>query len=172
MYRLYAAISIVIGIYLDSVLFARVNIFGVVPDCVLVVIVCMGILLGANEAAAIGCATGLLIDVLFGRAVGINAIAYMASGAVGGIFYKKYFADNIIVPVLTVGVCALFKENLMAVLTKAVGGRFSYFEMLITYVIPSALMSAILCVPAHALLKPRLLVSAKKRYDRSAGGIK
>ena len=39
MYRLYAAISIIIGMYLDSVLFAKVNIAGVVPDCVLVVIV-------------------------------------------------------------------------------------------------------------------------------------
>ena len=29
-----------------------------------------------------------------------------------------------------------------------------------------------LCIPAHALLKPRLMLSAKKRYDRSAGGIK
>lgn len=54
MYRLYAAISIIIGMYLDSVLFAKVNIAGVVPDCVLVVIVCMGIQLGATEAAAVG----------------------------------------------------------------------------------------------------------------------
>ena len=109
MYRLYAAISIIIGMYLDSVLFAKVNIAGVVPDCVLVVMV---------------------------------------------------------------GVCAFLKENLMAILTRMVGGRFSYFGMLITYMVPSALMSAALCIPAHALLKPRLMLSAKKRYDRSAGGIK
>ena len=157
MYRLYAAISIIIGMYLDSVLFAKVNIAGVVPDCVLVVIVCMGIQLGATEAAAVGCAAGLVIDILFGKAVGINAIAYMVAGSVGGIFYKKYFADNMIIPVLTVGVCAFLKENLMAILTNMV---------------PSALMSAALCIPAHALLKPRLMLSAKKRYDRSAGGIK
>lgn len=94
MYRLYAAISIIIGMYLDSVLFAKVNIAGVVPDCVLVVIVCMGIQLGATEAAAVGCAAGLVIDILFGKAVGINAIAYMVAGSVGGIFYKKYFAGQ------------------------------------------------------------------------------
>ena len=91
MYRLYAAISIIIGMYLDSVLFAKVNIAGVLPDCVLVVIVCMGIQLGATEAAAVGCAAGLVIDILFGKAVGINAIAYMIAGSVGGIFYKKYY---------------------------------------------------------------------------------
>ena len=74
MYRLYAAISIIIGMYLDSVLFAKVNIAGVVPDCVLVVIVCMGIQLGATEAAAAGCAAGLVIDILFGKAVGIKEL--------------------------------------------------------------------------------------------------
>ena len=36
MYRLYAAISIIIGMYLDSVLFAKVNIAGVVPDLSLI----------------------------------------------------------------------------------------------------------------------------------------
>ena len=125
-----------------------------------------------TDGQADGCVAGLVIDILFGKAVGINAIAYMVAGSVGGIFYKKYFADNMIIPVLTVGVCAFLKENLMAILTRMVGGRFSYFGMLITYMVPSALMSAALCIPAHALLKPRLMLSAKKRYDRSAGGIK
>ena len=83
MYRRHAAISVIIGMYLDSVLFAKVNIAGVVPDCVLVVMVCMwNISCGAAEAAAVGCAAGLVIDILFGKAVGVNAIAYMVAGSV------------------------------------------------------------------------------------------
>ena len=95
MHRLYVSLSLVFAIFMDSVIFARFSILGVVPDCVLAVVVCVGILLGASDAAFAGCAAGIVIDVFFGKAVGVNAMAYMLSGMIGGIFYKKYFADNI-----------------------------------------------------------------------------
>lgn len=172
MHRLYVALTLIFSIFLDSVIFARFNILGVVPDCVLAGVVCMGILLGATDAAMAGCVAGLVIDVLFGKAVGINALAYMLSGMIGGVFYKKYFADNIFIPMATVAVCAFLKENFMAVITGLIGGSFSYFEMFATYIVPSALMTAVICLPVYLLLKPRLQLSARKRYDRSAGGVK
>lgn len=172
MHRLYVFISLMFAMFMDSAIFARFSILGVVPDCVLAVVVCMGILLGATDAALAGCVVGIIIDVLFGKAVGVNAIAYMTAGMAGGIFYKKYFADNIFIPIATVAVCAFLKESFMAIVTGFMGGRFNYFEMLATYIVPSALFTAVLCLPVHIYLKPRLLQSAKKRYDRSAGGVK
>jgi len=170
MHRLYVAISLMAAMFLDAVVFARVNIAGIVPDCMLVIIVSLGTLMGAVEAGAIGCIMGLIIDILFGRAVGINAIAYMVAGIAGGFFYKKYYADNHIIPVVITALCAFGKENIMAFITKLIGGSFAYFPMLGTYIIPSALMSAALCLPVHIYLKPRLAESNKKRYDRGVGG--
>ena len=172
MYRLYGALTLGISMLLDSVIFAKVNIFGIVPDCVLAAVVCMGILLGTTDAALAGCLAGIVIDVLFGKAVGISSLAYMLAGMIGGIFYKKYFADNIFIPIATVAVCAFLKENFMAVVTGFIGGSFNYFEMLATYIVPSSVFTALLCMPIHLFLKPRLLLSSKKRYDRTAGGVK
>lgn len=170
MHRLYIALSLMVAMFLDAVIFARVNIAGITPDCVLVIIVSLGTLLGAVEAGAIGCVVGLIMDILFGRAVGINAVAYMIAGVAGGLFYKKYYADNNIIPMLTTAFCAFAKENTMALITKLIGGDFMYFEMLGTYILPSALLSAALCLPVHIYLKPRLMESNKKRYDRGVGG--
>lgn len=172
MHRLYVFLTLIFAMFADSVLFARFTIFGIVPDCVLAVVVCVGILLGATDAALAGCLAGLVIDVVFGKAVGVNAIGYMLSGIVGGIFYKKYFADNIFIPIATVAVCAFMKENFIAIVAGFMGTQFNYFEMLATYILPSALLTAALCLPVHIYLKPRLLQSSKKRYDRSAGGVK
>jgi len=172
MYRLYVVVSLMLAMFMDSVIFSRFSILGVVPDCVLAVVVCVGILLGTTDAVLAGCIAGLIIDVFFGKAVGINALAYMISGMVGGIFYKKYFADNIFIPVATVAVCAFLKENFMALVTGLIGGAFNYFEMFATYIVPSAIMTAIMCLPVHLYLKPRLLRSARKRYERNAGGVK
>jgi len=169
-YWIGTAIAMLAAVFLDTFVFSRVSVLGVTPDCVLVLVVSMGILKGPTGAAAAGCAVGLFMDILCGRAIGINAIAYMLSGVIGGIFYKKYYADNLIIPVATTAVCAFMKENIMALITSMVGGSFAYFEMLLTYMIPSAAFSALLCLPVHSLMKPGMARWGKKRYDRAAGG--
>lgn len=172
MYRASVVISLLVAVFLDSVLFARLHIMGIRPDCLLALAVSLGVLLGQQEGLLFGLAGGLLVDVLFGRAVGLNAMAYMLSGAAGGLFYKKFYADNIVIPSVTAAVCALGKENLMAIVVRLQGGRFGYFEMLFAYMLPCALLTGAFCALTHLLLKPTLQRQVKKRYDRNAGGIR
>ncbi|MEA5060167.1 MAG: rod shape-determining protein MreD [Candidatus Pelethousia sp.] len=172
MYRASVGISLLLVVFLDSVLFVRLNIMGVRPDCMMALVVSLGVLLGQAEGGIFGLVGGLLMDVLFGRAIGLNAIAYLLSGVAGGFFYKKFYADNIIVPSVTAALCALGRENLMAVVVKLQGGSFGYFEMLFAYMLPCALLTGAFCTLAHLLLKPTLQRQVKKRYERNAGGIR
>ena len=172
LYYAYVAVSLLTAIFLDSFLFARLNIMGVRPDCMMALTVSLGVLLGQQEGMLFGLIGGLIMDVLFGRAVGIGAIAYMFAGAAGGIFYKKFYADNIIVPSVTAAACALAKENLMALAVRMQGGRFGYFEMLFAYMVPCALLTGVICALLHIMLKPTLQRQVKKHYDRNAGGIR
>lgn len=172
MYRASVAVSLLLGVFLDSVLFARLNLMGLRPDCLLAIMVSLGLLLGQQAGMLLGLGAGLLVDVLFGRVVGLSAMAYMLAGAAGGLFYKKFYADNIIVPSVTAAVCALGKEHLMALTVRLMGGSFGYFEMFFTYMLPCALLTGGFCALAHLLLKPTLQRQVKKHYERNAGGIR
>ncbi|MEA4971246.1 MAG: rod shape-determining protein MreD [Candidatus Pelethousia sp.] len=172
LYRAPVVLSLLVAIFLDSVLFARLNIMGIRPDCLLALTVSLGVLLGQQEGMLVGLLGGLLTDVLFGRAVGLGAMAYMFAGAAGGAFYKKFYADNVIIPSVTAAACALAKEHLMAVAVRLQGGSFGYFEMLFAYMLPCALLTGGLCALMHLLLKPALQRQVKKHYDRNAGGIR
>ncbi len=172
LYRTSVVLSLLAAVFLDSVLFARLNIMGIRPDCMLALTVSLGVLLGQREGMLVGLLGGLLMDVLFGRAVGLGAMAYMLAGVAGGAFYKKFYADNIIIPSVTAAVCALIKEHLMAVTVLLQGGRFSYLEMFFAYMLPCALLTGGLCALMHLLLKPTLQRQVKKHYDRNAGGIR
>lgn len=172
LYRASVAISLVVAIFLDSVLFARINIMGIQPDCMLALSVSLGVLLGQREGLFFGLLGGLLVDVFFGRALGFYAMAYMFAGAAGGAFYKKFYADNIIVPSVTAAICALIKEHLMALAVRLQGGNFGYFEMFFAYMLPCDLVTGGLCALMHLLLKPTLQRQVKKHYDRNAGGIR
>ncbi|MDR0839902.1 MAG: rod shape-determining protein MreD [Christensenellaceae bacterium] len=170
MYRTSVLLSVCVAFFLDSILFARFNIMGIRPDCLLAVMVSLGILLGPVEGAIIGCVAGLLFDVLFGRAIGLYAMAHMLAGAAGGLFFKKFYADNLIIPGVLASIAAFVKENIMAVSVRLMGGSFGYIRMLITYMVPCALLTGVVCVLAHLWLKPAVRQQVKKRYERHAGG--
>ena len=98
------------------------------------------------------------------------AVAYMLAGVAGGLFYKKFYADNIVIPAATAAVCALGKEHLMAVSVRLLGGTFSYFEMFFTYILPCTLATGLFCALTHLLMKPTLQRQIRKHYERHAGG--
>lgn len=153
MRNLYIAISMVIAVFLDSIFFNAFNIAGARPDAMLVVAVSLGVLMGGLPASLIGLVGGLFMDVMFNKPIGLAAMSYMLAGALGGLLYKKYYADNVILPALVVAGGALLKEHIMAFSLKLSGGTYSYFEMLFSYIVPSVLLSAALSMVVHAFLK-------------------
>ncbi len=160
-------IALLIGIYLDSILFCRLNISGIRPDALLAVVVSAGVLLGSVKGGLLGVGIGLFMDVLFGKCVGLSAIAYMVAGAAGGMFYQKFYADNVIVPAGVAAVSALLKEHIMMLAVRLSGGTFSYAEMVGAYVLPSMLLTVALTMPVHVLLKRAL--ARQVRTEHRAG---
>lgn len=153
MRNLYIIVSVGVAAYLDSIFFNAFNIAGARPDAMLVIAVSLGVLMGSLPASLIGLAGGLLVDIMFSRAIGLSALSYMLAGAIGGVLHKKYYADNVIMPALATAIAAVLKEHVMALSLKAFGGTFSYFDMLVSYILPCVLLSAALSMVVHALLK-------------------
>lgn len=147
------AVSICVAIYLDSVFFNTVNFMGARPDAMLIVAVSFGVLMGGVPAALLGLLSGLFIDVMFSRPIGLHALAYMLSGAIGSVLYKKFYADNVVLPAVAVAAACFLKEHIMALALKLSGGTFSYFDMLGSYIVPCVLLSGALSMVVHALLK-------------------
>ena len=153
MRNLHIALALILAAYLDSIFFNLFNIAGTRPDAMLVVAVSLGVLLGSVPAALIGLFAGLFMDLMFGRSIGLSALSYMLAGAIGGILYKKYYADNVIMPAVAVAAAGFLKEHVLALALKTMGGTFSYFDMLLSYIVPCVLLSAALSMVMHAVLK-------------------
>lgn len=167
MRRLALPLSLLVAVYLDSILFCRLNIGGIRPDAILTVVVSAGVLLGSIKGGLIGLGMGLFVDVLFSPCVGLSAIGYMVAGVAGGLFYQKFYADNVIVPAVVAAASALLKEHIMMLAVRLLGGTFSYPEMLGAYVLPCMLLSVALTMPVHMLLKRAL--ARQVRTEQRAG---
>lgn len=177
MRRLYIVIAAAAGLYLDSVFFARVNISGLRPDAIMALTASFGVLLGMKGGAIFGLTVGIIADILFAPMVGLSAMGYMFAGLLGGAFYQKYYADNIIIPALVAACGAIFKECIMAVASALSGASFSFFGILGAYILPCALLSAAMCMPLHAIMRRALAgqLKTERNYEhdtRAQGGAK
>ena len=149
-------LSLLIAFYLDTMFFNFINLYGIRPDVTIAVVVSLGVLAGSGPAAAAGFAVGLLTDILFNKMVGLSAIAYMLSGFAGGLFYRKFFADNIIIPTATCLVCFFVKEHLFLFTSLIAGAKPPYFMTLIAYILPSLLLTGGVSVLIHLFFKKTL----------------
>lgn len=150
------AIAILICLLLDAVVFAKLNIADIRPDVVIALAVALGITVGSLHAGLICGGIGLLWDIMFYKVIGLNAAIYLLAGLVCGCFFRKFYADNAIIPAL-LGFCISFvKDNVYAIVVAIGGGGYNYGLLLLTYILPCALFTGIMCIPAYYSLKPLL----------------
>lgn len=91
------------------------------PDWMLVFAVLVGFMLGPRHGLTAGAAGGLLLDVVAGRFLGLNALIKALAGLVGGQLTRHVYRDNVIVALLGVAGSALGQELLVLLVFRALG---------------------------------------------------
>ncbi|MDR1619323.1 MAG: rod shape-determining protein MreD [Clostridiales bacterium] len=157
------AVSAAVCLYLDSILFARLFTFDILPSALLAATVSLSILNGPRPGALFGGITGLLLDMLANTRLGFSAAMFVGAGLAAGFFQKKYYADNIVVPALTASVLFFIKELIMAAAASIGGGRFSIAAVLLRSILPGAVCCGALCALFHLVLKPLMARQVKRR---------
>lgn len=168
MRRIFVPVALLIALYFDTIFFQLFNINGICPDVLMAVIVSIGVLRGQRWAGLIGVGVGLFMDVVFGRLIGLNGICYMLAGVGAGIFYNKFYADNVIIPAAVAFGAAVVKGLIHGVALKLLGGNVVFITVLTVYTLPSALLTAIVCVLVHIVFKPMLVRQVKAAGRQTA----
>lgn len=156
MRRWLLAIVLVLAFYLDNTFFNLINLFGIRPDIELAVIVSLGVLLGPAPAAAIGFALGLLADIFFNKIVGLTALTYMLTGVLSGFFYRKFYADNLVIPTVTAAAAGFLKAHVFYIAAVIAGARAGYLLTLAAHILPCSLLTGGVAALIHLLLKKAL----------------
>ena len=165
--KLTAFIAMLVCIQLDSVVFARLNLFDIRPDAMLAAAVSFGILQGSMFGAVYGAIGGLIMDLFFGTSLGLYSALYLTAGLAAGFFYKKFYADNLIVPAAAAAVAGFVKDLILAFIKAAGGAKFPFAGILLRYILPCAILTGGLCARMHIVLKPQLARQVKRRqFDR------
>lgn len=117
-----------VSIILQSTLFHFLQIGGVKPDLILIIVVLSAVLKGRRTGAVIGFLYGLLEDLLVGKYIGLQALTKMLTGYIVGLLERKIFPDNVLVPVV-VGVAGTVIHNILLVVSLFLAGSFNLFTL-------------------------------------------
>lgn len=170
MKRFLVPLLVILALYFDSIFFHQINIASVRPDTLLAVIISYSVLAGSVKGGVLGLISGLFSDIFFGEFIGFYALIYMLCAMAAGLFEGKFYSDNYIVAPL-IALCASFlKDNISALVLSFGGGHFYYGNMLLTYILPCAVFTGLVCVLVHILLKPVMNRQVRQKVDRRIGG--
>ncbi len=143
----------VVSIVLPGSVFSFANIGGIVPDVLLITALCVVFLEKTSASIVYAGIVGIVFDVMFAPYVGFNAIAYVITVSVSYAVLRNmtrvrpfYFA--------IVGFAAyLMKELILASVVGFTGIEFDFLYMLVRYILPGALVTAVLLYPAYYVIR-------------------
>lgn len=98
---------IVLMFILQTTVFQQLAIAAVTPNLLLLLTVCFGFMRGKKEGMWIGFVSGLLIDLMYGSFIGLNALLYMYAGYLNGFLCKVFYDEDVKVPMVLVAVTDL-----------------------------------------------------------------
>lgn len=162
---------ILLNFILQSTIFGQAQIFGVLPNTALIIVVLYAMLRDDVEGAIAGFGAGFLYDVFFGQILGVSALLMMLTGFLCGKPFRDFFKENYIAPVILVGVASVAYETMFYVFNFLLMGRTNFLRYFGQIVLPTAAYNLILCVFIYRMLygiNRRL----ERREDRKRGFMK
>ena len=111
------------ALLLQTTLLARMRIFGVMPDFMLLLAAAAGITAGATRGAALGFASGMLIDLFRPTPLGLSALVFTLVGYGVGVANTGVLRSAWYIPVLTAGGASMIGVTLYALIGSMLGER-------------------------------------------------
>lgn len=160
-------IELILCFLLQTSLFSFLRISGVVPDCLLILIITVAYTRGQIPAMVTGFFAGMLLDLCFSDTVGFCAILYMLVAFLAGHAHKIYYERDYFVPGALMFAGEFVYSFLYYVLFFLLRGKLTLHTYFIYTILPrmlyTVLVSLLLYPAFHGL--HRLLLKLEGKND-------
>ncbi|MBO5352054.1 MAG: rod shape-determining protein MreD [Lachnospiraceae bacterium] len=160
-------IELIFCFLLQTSLFSFLRISGVVPDCLLILVITVAYTRGQIPAMVTAFFSGMLLDLCFSETVGFCAVLYMVVAFLAGYANKLYYERDYFIPGALIFAGEFLYSFLYYILFFLLRGRLSLPTYFIYTILPRMLytvLAALALYPAfHGL--HRLLLRLEGKID-------
>lgn len=121
-----------------------IDIFGVRPNLVIILIVSISLLEGRIHGAVVGFFAGLCVDAVVGIALGYHALVGMLLGLALGNINKRFFKENIMVMIICTLISTFLFESAIILISRIFGYAMDFIQAIQEVVLPEAIINAVL----------------------------
>lgn len=149
--NLLRGVIIIIILLLQTTLFQYLNINNVSPNLFVVTIVSLSALQGRKEGLIYAIAFGLTQDIFYGNIVGFYVLIYILIGALAGYLYQNYYTENIVIPLIAIGIGDLILNILVYFFTFLLRGKIDIGYYIFKIIFPEITYTVFIAVILYRL---------------------
>lgn len=139
-------IIIVLCFLLQSTLFQAWAFASISPNLLIVVTSSFGFMRGRKEGMWIGFFCGLLLDIFFGSVIGFYALVYMYIGYLNGFFRKRFFPEDIKLPIILISASDLAYSLMVYLFLFLLRRKFQFPYYLLHIILPELVYTIVVTV--------------------------
>ena len=152
--RRYITYFLIIGIcfLLQTTVFQALAFADITPNLMVIVVSAIGFMRGRKEGLWVGFFCGLLIDIFFGFYLGVYALIYMYIGYINGLFQKRFYPDDIKLPMLLIGGSDIVYNLVVYIGMFFFRSRFAIADYFTSIILPEFVYTMVITIFLYYLL--------------------
>lgn len=137
---------IILCFLLQNTLFSTLAFANISPNLLVVLVSSFGFMRGRREGMWIGFICGLLLDIFFGNVIGFYALVYMYTGYINGLFRKRFYPDDVKLPMILIAASDLSCNLLVYFFLFLMRGDFRFGYYLLHIMIPELVYTILVTI--------------------------
>ena len=160
-------LELILCFLLQTSLFSFMRISGVVPNCLLILVITVAYTKGQISAMVTGFFAGMILDLCFSETVGFCAILYMIVAFLAGFSHKIYYERDYFIPGALVISGELLYSFLYYVLFFLLRGKLELHTYFIYTILPRMLYTILVSLALYPAFHGihRLLLRLEGKND-------
>lgn len=164
---IFYAVWLLIAALLQPTVMRWMEIFGIGPNIFLIFVIAAALIRGKRAGAVCGLVFGLVLDMLVGRMIGVNALIFMYAGFLVGILCERFISGT---ESLTAAVI-IFSMSLLCgivyyIAYSMVWGDIGFFKGIFRVVLPEALYTGVLGLLLFAPIRKSFRLIQNRDYTK------
>lgn len=145
-------IIITICFLLQTTVFQVLSFADIAPNLLIIVVSAFGFMRGKKEGMWIGFFCGLLVDIFFGFYLGGYALLYMYIGYINGMFQKRFYPDDIKLPMILICSSDIICNLVIYVVLFLFRSRFKFWYYFSAIMIPEFVYTMVITIFLYFIL--------------------
>lgn len=136
---------------LQTTVFQALAFANIVPNLLIIIVSSFGFMRGKKEGMWVGFFCGLVIDIFCGTYLGAYALIYMYVGYINGFFQKRFYPDDIKLPMLLISGSDLLCNFAVYFSMFLLRGKFEFLYYLKAIIIPELIYTMVVSIGVYLL---------------------